>query len=82
MSNDNQTPAENTAPTESPMITSNGESYFIDTLPADLQRLVHLYQRWENELHEQQIEVFKTEAAIRGLSAELESRFKELSNSQ
>jgi hypothetical protein len=59
-----------------PSINVNGKSYPIASLPADIRDLIAVYQVWENELLVQRREVFKLEGAIRSVSTELETRFK------
>ena len=62
-----------------PTITSGDKNYSISALPEDLQRLIKLYQLWEEELEQAKIQVFKIEAAIRGLGMELEGRIRQVS---
>jgi hypothetical protein len=61
-----------------PSINVNGKSYPITSLPADIRDLIAVYQVWENELLVQRREVFKLEGAIRSVSTELETRFKNI----
>jgi len=67
---------EATAPVaDQPTITFNNKVYQIGALPADVQELIGIHQSWTNELGGQRREVFKLEAALRGLLSELELRF-------
>jgi hypothetical protein len=67
---------EATTQTTAPTITFNGKVYDIASLPGDLQEFISIHQSWNNELVGARREVFKFEAAIRGLLNELELRFK------
>ena len=67
---------------EGPTITAGDKTYSIASLPEDVQKLISIYQSWEVELQAARTEVFKLEAAIRGLSSELEGRFKQLAEAQ
>lgn len=64
-----------TAATEA-TITFNDKVYVISALPQEVQELINIHQSWSVELGEQRREVFKLEAALRGLLLELETRFK------
>lgn len=57
-----------------PTITFNGKDYTIDKLPQDVQGLISLYSKWEGELREARVESFKLEAALKGISIEIETR--------
>ena len=57
-------------------ITFNDKVYVISALPQEVQELINIHQSWSVELGEQRREVFKIEAALRGLLIELETRFK------
>ena len=57
-------------------ITFNDKVYVISALPQEVQELINIHQSWNIELGEQRREVFKTEAALRGLLIELDTRFK------
>lgn len=59
-----------------PTVTFNNKTYLIQALPQDVQELIGVHQTWNGELTNQRREVFKLEAAIRGLMSELEIRFK------
>ena len=75
-------PKEVTAVDQGPTITAGGNTYSIAGLPEDVQKLIQIYQNWEVELQAARTEVFKLEAAIRGLGIELEGRFKALTDAQ
>ena len=61
--------------TVNPTITFNDKVYQIDSLPAEVQEFITIHQVWNTELATARREVFKFEAAIRGLLIELEHRF-------
>jgi hypothetical protein len=67
---------ENATQATEPTITFNDKVYTISSLPADIQEFISIHQVWTNELAGAKREVFKFEAAIRGLLNELENRFK------
>lgn len=64
--------------TQEPTVTVNGKTYQVNALPPELRDMLAVYQLWETELATARREVFKTEAAIRALTGELEGRFKAL----
>jgi ABC-type transporter Mla MlaB component len=55
----------------------NGETYKIDDLPDEIKTLVKLYERWNNEKLEAQIEVNKCDAACVAVSTEISARLKQ-----
>jgi hypothetical protein len=63
---------------ENPLVDVGGKSVPFLELPVEVQTLVKTYQRWQVELNDARLEVFKLEAALRGLGAELELKFKQL----
>ena len=63
-------------------IMINDVPYKLGDLPIDIQDLLTIRNVWETELKSKRIEVFKHEAAIRGLDGELEIRFKNFSDKQ
>lgn len=58
-------------------ITVDGVTYPVANLPPDIQNLFNVYQQWNSELSEAKLEVFKLEAAIRSLTAEVEARIRQ-----
>lgn len=62
---------------QTPVLSLNGKNYPIDELPADIQNLLDIYGIWENELKMAKVEVFKLEAAIKGVSFEIEHRIQQ-----
>lgn len=56
------------------MVSIGGKSYPFSQLPKDLQDLITVYTRWEKELADAKVEVFKLEAALKGISKEIELR--------
>ena len=66
---------------EVPMITVNGKSYPIDNLPGDIKELIGLYQQWEGELLNAKREAFKIEAALKGITVEMELRLQKYEES-
>lgn len=69
------TPVDSTAPA---MLTINGKEYVIQNLPAEVQEMIRIYQTWEQELVKQRLEVFKLEAAMKGVGFEIEHRLAAL----
>jgi hypothetical protein len=59
------------------VLAIGGKEYAVTDLPADVQNLLGIYAIWEGELKTAKIEVFKLEAAIKGLSSEIEIRLKQ-----
>lgn len=55
-----------------------GEKLPLSSLPKDVQDLFEIHMKWEAELATARVEVFKLEAAIRGLGSEIEHRLTEL----
>jgi len=70
--------ANSTIPANEPTITINGKTYAISALPQDIKETIGIYKIWTDELNTAKREVYKLEAANRGLSIELENRFKQL----
>ena len=67
----------NTPETPGQTLSINGKEHSVQGLPADIQNLLVIYAKWENELKAAKVEVFKLEAAIKGLSAEIELRVQQ-----
>ena len=63
---------------EEPTLFVDGMNFPIKDLPADLQELISIFQQWEVQLKTQKVESFKTEAAIRAVSSEIQTRIKAL----
>ena len=61
---------------EEQTITFNEKPYVISTLPKELQELIQIHQKWSADIIDAKLEVFKLEAATRGLIVEMENRFK------
>lgn len=68
--------------TLNPTITVGDQTFLIADLPPETQRIVNIYRSWEADLDKARIEVFKYEAALRGLTKELEVRVLEYAVSQ
>lgn len=68
---------------EKPTITFNDKTYILEALPQDVQEFIAIHKLWHDELNQQRREVFKLEAALRGLLTEIDVRIKafELSKS-
>lgn len=75
MSDQTQTPD---ATVDIPSLMVDGNNYPISQLPSDVQELINCYQSWERELNEQKLSVFKTEAAMRAVSAEIQNRVRNM----
>lgn len=54
----------------------DGKEYLISELSPELQKLISFYSQWEAELGDAKVEVFKLEAALRGVTTEIEFRLK------
>lgn len=65
---------------KSPALAINGKEYPIDQLPGDIQNLLNIYSKWETELKAAKVEVFKLEAAIKGITVEIETRVHQFEN--
>ena len=65
---------------EEPSITYKGATIPLSALPKDITDLLDLHTKWEGELSAARVEVFKLEAAIRGLGSEIDHRLSELTN--
>jgi hypothetical protein len=59
-----------------PTVTFNGKSYIIEALDPAMQDMIKIHQQWQQEHEVARREVFKYEAALKGLMTELEVRFK------
>jgi hypothetical protein len=64
--------------TDQQTLTINGKEHPVTSLPQDVQNLLSIYAKWENELKASKVEVFKLEAAIKGLSIEIETRMQQI----
>jgi len=64
--------------TQAPTLSLNGKNYPVDSLPSDVKNLLGIYSKWGSELKNAKVEVFKLEAAIKGISAEIELRITQL----
>lgn len=58
------------------MLEVDGNKYPVNSLPGDIQEMIATYQTWEQELNQQRLDTFKTEAAMRAVSAEIQSRIR------
>jgi len=63
---------------QKPTVTFNDKAYDLESLPQDVKDLISVHQMWNTELVEQRRNVFKTEAAMRSVLNELETRFKQV----
>ena len=52
-------------------INIGDKQYTVDELSVRVKRLIAVYQRWAQEAESQQIELAKTQAAIRDLTREI-----------
>lgn len=58
------------------IITIKEKNYVLSELSKDIQDLVSIYKRWEIELSDRKIEVFKIEAALKSVGKEIEVRIE------
>lgn len=56
---------------EAQTITIGNKTYEIEKLSERVKRLVAVYQMWSQEVEKQQLELAKTQAAIRDLTREV-----------
>lgn len=63
---------------EIPMVTVDGVNFPIHNLPEDIKELLEVYQGWEAELKTQKVAIFKTEAAIRAVGSEIQTRVRNM----
>lgn len=61
-------------------LSINGKEHSIQSLPSDIKNLLAIFSKWETELKTAKIEVFKLEAAIKGLSTEIELRVQQIAD--
>jgi hypothetical protein len=61
-----------------PTITIDGKERLVSDLPQDLQNIISIYATWEQKLADAKLQVFFVEAAMRGLTAEIEARIKQV----
>lgn len=59
-------------------LSIRGKDYTVSDLGPDIQNLLDLFGKWEAELKQSKVEVFKLEAALKGLSAEIEHRVSKI----
>ena len=50
----------------------------LSEVPQDVSNLIEIYKKWEQDCQTQRLEVYKTEAAMRGLTVEIETRLQGL----
>ena len=48
----------------------------LSEVPEDVLNLIEIYKKWEQDCQTQRLEMYKTEAAMRGLTVEIEIRLK------
>lgn len=72
--------------TTTPTLTVNEKVFAIDSLPQEIKDLIGIYKNWEEEkisaqdkVKYAQIEVFKLDAALKALGAEIETRVNNMS---
>ena len=61
-----------------PILTIGDFSLPISQYPEEVVRLYSLHVKWKEELEEKKLEVFKQEAAIRGIESEIMFRVEQL----
>ena len=61
-----------------PVVTLHGKDYALNVLPQDVRSLIEVHGIWQEETKKAKIEVFKLEAAIRGVEAEIETRINQI----
>jgi hypothetical protein len=61
---------------ENPTVTFNNKVYLLAALDTQMQDMIKIHQLWQQEHETARREVFKLEAALKGLMSELELRFK------
>lgn len=63
---------------KSTSITIGEKTIEVESLPPEIKQFLAIYSAWEDELSAAKVEVFKLEAAIKGLSQEIEIRLKSI----
>jgi hypothetical protein len=56
------------------IVTMKGKQYILATLPKEIQDLISVYVRFEGELSNAKVEVFKLEAAMKQVGREIDLR--------
>lgn len=64
------------------VVTIGGKAYQFSILPKEVQDLIAVYSKWERELADAKVEVFKLEAAMKGVSKEIELRMEPKTKAQ
>jgi hypothetical protein len=64
-----------------PILTIGDFSLPISQYPEEIVRLYSLHIKWKEELEEKKLDVFKQEAAIRGIESEIMFRVEQLKES-
>ena len=60
--------------TDEPAITVKDKQYLLSSLPEDVKALIAVWQECNQELALQQRQIFKTQAAIKAITLEIEDR--------
>lgn len=66
--------------TNDAIITIGDKKYPLSSLPKEIQDLISVYRRWEMELSDQKVEVFKLEAALKSVGKEINLRIEQHSS--
>lgn len=61
-----------------PTLTVDGTNFPVHGLPEDIRELISVYQECETTLGQQKKEAFKTEAAMRAISSEIQTRVRSM----
>jgi hypothetical protein len=59
-------------------LTLGEKEYDTERLPDEIQHLITVYSKWQEELAAQRVEMFKLEAALKSVSLEIEYRIKQI----
>lgn len=64
--------------TDPTKITINGVVYDPEVFPTEIKELLTIYQTWDVELTELNLQKFKQEAAMRAIAMEINARIEKL----
>lgn len=62
---------------EMTILSLDGKDYRVEDLPPDIQNMLAIYTTWTEELKVARVEVYKLEAATRGITSEIQLRIKQ-----
>jgi hypothetical protein len=66
--------SESTPAPQQEMLNINGKSYVMSALPPEIHEYVNIYRQWETQHAVEKMAAFKTEAALKAVSTEIQNR--------